>query len=143
MLDLQEQTTETISSILNKYLIDHKIDNDGDIAIESPVRLYVRVLSDNKILRFMSFIHQESLTPMNEGNLNKFVTFINGGGYTVKYSLMPNKTIICEYGLVLGGMVDENFIIKSLKNFEKEVSKARGMALNYELIKSIINKNDQ
>lgn len=142
MLDLQEQTTKSISSIFSKYLIENKIDDDGDIAIEGLVRMYVRVLPEKSILRFISFIHSGALSAIREDQISKFANFVNSGGYTVKYSIMSNDSIICEYGLVMSGMADENFIIKTLKHFEKEVLNTKNMASKYELIKKIINKDD-
>jgi len=138
MLDLHEQSTGTISNILTKYLIEHKIDKDGDIAIDSPIRTYIKVIPEKGVLRFMSFIHKEAISSFGDDAKNKFVKFVNSGSYTVKYSLMSNGSIICEYGIVMSGMADENFIIKCLKNFEKEVLSTKNMSSNQILIKNII-----
>ena len=147
MLDLKELNIETISQTLNKYLIDHEIDEDGDIFIESPSRVYISIVDDKRILRIMSFIHGDSLKSIKDQDLNAFIEYLNGGSYTVKYAKLGRfnpseapKSLICEYGMLLLGLIDESFLIRTIKHFEIEISEAKLLAPEFENIKEMLEK---
>jgi len=147
MIELNEQTNESISNILKRYIIENEVDSDGDIFVDSPSRIYIRIDKEKGILRFFSFIQPEALEFVSEGNYDRYVNFINTASYTVKYSKLRDNEkrspLICEYGLVLDGFIDDSFLIKTLRRVEKEIISARSLAINYESLMEEIKKNVQ
>lgn len=147
MIELNEQTNKSISEILKRYIIENKIDDDGDIFVESASRVYIRVEKDKGILRFFSFIQPSSLETVSLETIDKYINFINSGSYTVKYSRLKDddkrSPLICEYGLVLDGFVDDSFLIKTLRRVEKEIISAKNLAINYDSLMEEIKKNAQ
>lgn len=147
MIELSEQTNESISNILKRYIIENKIDDDGDIFVDSPARVYMRVEKEKGILRFFSFIQPISLERISLETIDAYINFINTGSYTVKYSRLRNEDkkspLMCEYGLILDGFIDDSFLIKTLRKFEKEIINAKNLAINYDSLMEEINKNAQ
>lgn len=144
MIELKELNGKTLSSILDKYLIEHKIDTDGDISIDSDTRLYARVDQESERLRFFAFIHKDSLSTVEDDDFNTYLDFINAVSYFVKFSkLKPIKErapLLCESCLALSGKVDEVFIVKTLRRIEREISDAKKATLNFKItVEELIN----
>ena len=133
MIELKELDGNALSSILEKYLIEHKIDKDGDIALDSDSGLYIRVDKENERIRFFAFIH----------NLD----FINAFSYFVKFSkLKPIKErtpLLCESCLVASGTADDVFIIKTIRRIEREISDAKKAVIDFKTTVEEIIKNDR
>jgi len=147
MIELSEQTNESISDILKRYIIENKIDDDGDIFVDSAARVYMRVEKEKGILRFFSFIQPISLENISLETIDTYINFINTGSYTVKYSRLKaedkRSPLICDYGLILDGFIDDSFLIKTLRKVEKEIISAKNLAINYDSLMEEINKNVQ
>lgn len=147
MIELNEQTNESISNILKKYIIENNIDDDGDIFVESAARIYIRVDKEKGMLRFFSFIQPAVLESVSLETIDKYINFINMGSYTVKYSRLKDEDkkspLICEYGLILDGFVDDSFLIKTLRKIEKEIISAKNLATKYDSLMDEMKKNAQ
>jgi len=147
MIELKELDGNALSSILEKYLIEHKIDKDGDIALDSDAGLYIRVDEENERIRFFAFIHNSSLAAVEDEDFNVYLDFINAFSYFVKFSkLRPIKErspLLCESCLVTSGTADDVFIIKTIRRIEREISDAKKAVIDFKTTVEEIIKNDR
>lgn len=147
MIELQEQDNKTLSTILDKYFIEHKIDKDGDISIDSESRVYMKVDKENEFIRSFAFIHLSELELVHDDEFDKYLDFINSMSYFTKFSkLKPNNKkspLLCESCLVLFGSIDETFFIKTIKKTEKEIATAKKATINFKSILDNLIENDR
>lgn len=120
--NLEEITTEDIKLTLEKYLIPFTSDEDGDIFIEKPSRVYIEVNNEKEVVRFFSFIFIKDHP--NKENIPNFVNKLNKSSYSLSYTMM-RESILCEYRLFMAGSSDEKLIIKTIKRVESEVAEIK------------------
>lgn len=147
MIELKEQDNKKISDILNKYLIDNEIDDDGDIVVDSESIIYIKVDNGNELIRMFSFLHLSDLANVQDSDFDSYIDFINSMNYFSKFSKLRPKEkktpLLCESCLVLFGCIDETFLIKTIKRVEKEISNAKKATVNFKLILDDVIGHDQ
>ncbi|NHV87836.1 hypothetical protein G9X53_00530 [Cronobacter dublinensis] len=127
LVNLESLKNEEILEILEKYLIAYDIDEDGDIFLETPARLYLEVNKEKGVLRMYGFIHYKNYP--NKEEIPKFVEQINNGSYTISYTNIDNQSILCEYRLYLLGSISEVGLIKSIRKTENELLRMKDALL--------------
>jgi len=145
MIKLSNTSNLEISEMLNKYLIGSNTDDDGDLLIDGTFRIYLRIQKDRRVIRFFSFISEDTLKDITDENFNSFLDFINGASYSVKYSKMGldlvRSPLLCEYCISNEGSVDDSFIVKTIQMIEKEISQALNTLSHFELMITEHRKN--
>lgn len=125
MINLDNLNNEKIIELLDKYLIDNELEDDGDIFLENPARLYIRVEKDESVIRFMTFISTNILSSEQQKDILKTVNEANQASRTLKYSTISRdeavEAILCEYALSLSGDVDDKFLIKTIRLIERDI----------------------
>ncbi|XGI79046.1 YbjN domain-containing protein [Enterobacter hormaechei] len=125
MIELGSLTNEKVMALLDKYLIDHNLEDDGDIFLENPSRLYIRIDEDVNVIRLMSFINMNIFSEEQQSDVYKLVNEANKASYALKFSTISVddvvKAILCEYGIPMIGEVDDKFFIKIIRTIEKDI----------------------
>ncbi|MBA2928597.1 hypothetical protein G9Q86_08430 [Pseudomonas sp. CCUG 57209] len=128
LINLESIETDDIRDILASYFIDGEIDNDGDLYIDSPARMYIKADKEFGILRFFSFVRLKD--DWNETDLSIRLDSINRASFSVKYSTMKSSVMV-EYGIPLFGYIDNKHLVKVVHHIEGEI----------ELLKLRINEH--
>jgi len=138
MINLKDITSELISLKLSKYFIENEVDDEGDIAISDTYRVYIRIMPEDKMLRFYSFISPEQVSGVVEDKFDIFLNYINGANYYVKFSklkIMDNiSPLLCEHVMSIEGEVSDEFIIKTIRAIQKEILKSIGVSVKFESV---------
>ncbi|MCK6787155.1 hypothetical protein BWZ29_20780 [Enterobacter cancerogenus] len=127
LVNLETLERDELLAILDKYLIAYELDSDGDIFLETPARLYLEINKDKGVFRMYSFIHYKDY--QDSTLIPQFVTKFNNGSYTMSYTTISDKSILCEYRLYLLGGMNESGIIKSIRKAESEVIQMKEVLL--------------
>lgn len=128
LINLESIETEDVRGILADYFIDGEVDGDGDLLVNTPARIYIKVDKEFNILRFFSFVRVKD--GWEETDLSKKLDNINRASLTVKYSTMKSSAMV-EYGIPLSGYIDHKHLVKVIHHIEGEI----------ELLKLRINEN--
>ncbi|MBJ9214009.1 hypothetical protein I5481_19235 [Citrobacter freundii] len=123
LVNLEKIEQEDLLKVLDEYLVEYKIDKDGDIFLENPTRLYLELNKDKGVLRMYGFIHYNDYP--NAEHIPAFVERLSKNSYTLNYDIINGKSVICEYAIYLLGSVDDKLIIKSIKKTESEIIKTK------------------
>lgn len=127
LVNLETLKKEELLGILDKYLITHELDSDGDIFLENPARLYLEINKEKNVFRMYSFIHYKDY--QDSDLIPEFITKFNSGSYTMSYTTISEKSILCEYRIYLLGSISESGLIKSIKRVESEVIQMKEVLL--------------
>lgn len=124
-----------IKEILDKYLIESELDDDGDVVIDEPIRIYMQANEKEKIIRIFRFSYLFGLfddvsTDLDESVANddlkiKLYTAINEANamnYFAKHSIFK-KSILSEMTLMIDPSLSEEIIVRYFKKFQSEVIK--------------------
>lgn len=131
LIELKNITQDDIKSILDKYLIDCEIDEDGDLVVLQPTRHYIKIEKEDNVIRLFRFIYLTAKFKIDELNdptmddetktrLLSVVNDMNANSFFTRFTLFK-KSVIAECSIVLDGRVDEKLIIKSIQYFHTEV----------------------
>lgn len=126
-LDLEKITREDITEVLEKYFMNYEIDDDGDILVKDPSRIYIETKEDSSVLRFYSFIHYKDY--QNKELIPKLINKVNSVSYGTTYLIIKNDTILCEYDIFLFGEINERAIIKTIRKIGEDVLFLRELLL--------------
>lgn len=119
LINLENITNERINKILNDYFMDSEMDDDGDVVVNKPTKIYITVDHELGNLRFMSFIQTKK--DRDEQIILENIDARNAGSSSVKFSKMTNS-ILAEYGMPLFGHIDQKHLIKTINHIEERVS---------------------
>ncbi len=127
LVNLENLEKPTLLNVLDRYFIEYEIDGDGDIFLEKPTRLYLEINKEKGVLRMYGFIHYNDFP--NSSYIPKFINKFNKNSYTLTYTLISEKSILCEYHIFLLGSIDEKGLIKSIKRTESEIIQTKEYCL--------------
>lgn len=135
--NLSTATIESIKQLLDKYIINNSIDEDGEIRVLGSISLFIAINDDKQVIRFYTIVTTGYLDASEE-DIKIFTERSNLASNSVKYSF-ENKEggIYSEYGLYKAGTVSEEFFIQTLKGVITEIQE---MKFLFPLMKKIISK---
>lgn len=118
LINLESIDEKRIKKILDEYLIENRIDPDGDVLITKAVRIYIRTDRRIKVLRLFNFTRLKD--DIDESETIKSISEINTASSVLKYSKV-NNSIMTEYGFLLSGYIDKKILIKTIQHMEEEI----------------------
>lgn len=130
-----EVNGEKIKEILDKYLIETELDDDGDAVINDPVRIYMQVNDKEKTIRMFRFsylfgLFEDISTDIEDSNesieiKNKILNEINEINTMSNFAkhVLFKKSILSELSLLIDSSLSEESLIRNFKKFQSEVIK--------------------
>ena len=126
LINLEKITLVEIQGIFNKYLINGIIDDDGDLLIPGSISVFLSIDEEKKILRFFGSLNTSYLK-RDENEIASFANKTNIASNSIKYSPNKTKAIIFEYGIFQGGLVNEEYLVNTLKKILEEANDTRAL----------------
>lgn len=142
LIDLSNVTNIQINTILNKYMIDSQIEDDGDVVVEESARFFIDIDVESKKMNIYTNIRlkERQLVPID--TLYTFLSRINIISDSVKYSVADDDVIHCNMSIPLYGHIDEVFFIRLIKSIQKELLSTQSISNDINKFISQTNKKD-
>ncbi|MCA6917339.1 hypothetical protein LF941_18290 [Pectobacterium versatile] len=127
-IDLKTVSAVTIHGVLEKYLIDSEIEDDGEIAVDESARFFIKIDSESRLLTFYTNIKLTDKNSVPLDILSTFVSRLNIVSDSVRFSFFDEKTIHCDSSIPLDGSIDDTFFIRLVKNIQKNLVSAQSLS---------------
>ena len=130
-----EVNSEKIKEILGKYLIESEFDEDGDVVVDDPIRIYIQVNEKEKLIRMFRFSYLfglfDDISPESDDSdvsdemKNKIITEINEANTISNFAkhMLFKKAILSELSLIVDNSLSEETIVRYFKKFQSELIK--------------------
>jgi len=134
-IEKNEVNSKKIKEILGKYLIESEFDEDGDVVVEDPIRIYLKINEKEKIIRIFRFSYLfglfEDISPesndleVSDEIKNKILTNINEVNTISNFAkhVLFKKSILSEISLIIDSSLTEEGIVRYFKKFQSELIK--------------------
>lgn len=130
-----EINSKKIKDILDKYLIENELDDDGDVVIDEPLRMYIQINEREKVIRIFRFSYLFGLfddisLETNDVEIPFDLRFkildevneLNTASNFAKHILFK-KSILSETSVIIDSSINEEGFVRHFKKFQSEIIK--------------------
>ncbi|MBI6695106.1 hypothetical protein YA0788_23565 [Pseudomonas corrugata] len=122
LINLESTNIQEIRTILSDHFINSSIDDESDLLIDGPGRIYLKVDREYGFLRFFCFVRL--IKDWKTTEISTKLDIINKASFTIKYAAMTSS-VMAEYGIPLSGHIDHKLLVNVIHHIQTEIAKLK------------------